>query len=301
MGPDFKIDFIGIGTPKSATSWIFRCLCEHPQICGSSVKEVGFFYRDRYYNKGISFYKVFFNNCDADKIIGEFTPQYLASREVPGRIKQCFPDIKLIVCLRDPIDRAYSHYWFSRYKNRLRSSLYDSFGEAIRKHPSLLNHGFYYHHLTHWLKYFPRDNIKILIYEDISRNPLVFIQGIYEFLRVRGDFEPTTSHERLNAADSLYEKKDKIPLIRPTLLYVREFLRHTPLDKATHDLNNKLGLQEGITNFLIKNVVVKNNVVPQKPPIKPEDKIFLKKIYAEDVAKLKVFLSRELSSWNNFN
>ena len=55
---NFKVDFIGIGAPRCGTTWIAKCLSEHPQICLSSVKETDFF--GKYYRKGLSYYKSFF-------------------------------------------------------------------------------------------------------------------------------------------------------------------------------------------------------------------------------------------------
>src|SRR6056297_562433 len=107
---EFNIDFIGIGAQKAGTSSIFHFLKEHPEICTSSKKEIHFFDKEYNYLKGIKFYRKFFNNCSSKNIKGEFTPRYIYHPKVAQRIKKYFPDVKLIVSLRNPIERAISHY-----------------------------------------------------------------------------------------------------------------------------------------------------------------------------------------------
>ena len=77
-------DFIGIGTPKAATTWLFQCLAEHPEICMSKTKEVNYFNDDRLYALGPSWYAQQFSHRTNERICGEFTPTYLSSPEVPN-------------------------------------------------------------------------------------------------------------------------------------------------------------------------------------------------------------------------
>ena len=121
---DFNIDFIGIGTSKAGTTWVSEMLDAHPGICMSEPKEVNYFneqnnysinIKNYNYGKGFNWYKKHFLHWRTGQIIGEFTPKYLADLKAPLRIKNAFPDVKLIVCLRDPVDRAFSQYNFIKY------------------------------------------------------------------------------------------------------------------------------------------------------------------------------------------
>ncbi len=114
---DFKIDFIGIGTGRSASTWIYECLREHSQICMSQPKETRFFNRN--YEKGLKWYYKRFQNCSSFSIKGEYSPGYLVSLETPLLIKKHFPDAKLILCLRNPTERAYSHYFLSKIRRKI--------------------------------------------------------------------------------------------------------------------------------------------------------------------------------------
>ena len=107
-----ELNFMCIGAVKSATTSLFQILKQHPLISVSSFKEPHFFDNSDNYKKGKEWYlKNYFSNIDSSQVIGEFTPTYLSSNLSPKRISETFgTNIKLIVILRNPIDRAYSHY-----------------------------------------------------------------------------------------------------------------------------------------------------------------------------------------------
>lgn len=91
-----KPDFIGIGVMKAASTWIFRSLQEHPEICSCTKKEIRFFNTPYNYQKGINYYLSFFENCPDKKIKGEFTPFYILYPQVPLLIYKHFPDVKIM-------------------------------------------------------------------------------------------------------------------------------------------------------------------------------------------------------------
>jgi len=134
---DFKVDFIGIGAARRGTTWIYECLKEHPQICVSKIKEVRFFSDQRTYRKGMKYYQSFFNHCSGNKIKGEISPAYLWGKNgenVASLIKKHFPGVKIFAVLRDPAERAYSHYHYDMY----------------------IEQGLYYTKLKNILIYFPK-------------------------------------------------------------------------------------------------------------------------------------------------
>ena len=103
--------FIICGTQRGGTTTLYHYLKEHPQICMSEKKEVHYF--DLNYHKSLQWYESHFKDCQNKKVktIGEASPFYMYLREVPERIDETLPDVKLIFILRNPVDRAYSHYW----------------------------------------------------------------------------------------------------------------------------------------------------------------------------------------------
>lgn len=100
-------NFLGVGASKSATSWVHTCMEEHPEIFVPSEKEIHFFNYN--YEKGFDWYESFFHEGIGKKAIGEISG-YLITPGVPQRIYDYNPDMRLLFFLRNPIDRAYSHY-----------------------------------------------------------------------------------------------------------------------------------------------------------------------------------------------
>ncbi len=104
-----KPDFIIIGAMKAATSAIYEYLMQHPSVTHRLPKELHFFTLN--YDKGLDWYLSQFessqgNNGNRDLLIGEASPSYLTSKETPKLIYQLFPDVKIIISLRNPTDRA---------------------------------------------------------------------------------------------------------------------------------------------------------------------------------------------------
>ena len=126
---------------KSASSWINNCLWEHPEITPALTKELHFFDDDSNYKKGVEYYLTFFNPAEGT-ITGEITPSYLYDTKVPSRIYSNFPNVKLVVCLRNPADRAWSEYRYA-VETSGRLSIYGSFLDAISNDSSLIDHGRY--------------------------------------------------------------------------------------------------------------------------------------------------------------
>jgi len=225
-GPDFII----IGVQKGGTSSLFFYLSQHPQINVSKVKEIHFF--DYNFSKGINWYK---NQFPTKKIFkkeltGEASPYYIFHPLVPERIYNSFPNVKLIVMLRNPIDRAYSH--FNMQKKRKIES-YSSFNEAINMESvrisgefekircnqnyysynhqkfSYLERSKYYQQLIIWFKIFPPKQFLFIKSEDFFSNPYLTLTDVYQFLGVRNiyptSFEICNSNKYDPISDNLRE------------------------------------------------------------------------------------------------
>ncbi|MBK8163344.1 MAG: sulfotransferase domain-containing protein [Gammaproteobacteria bacterium] len=190
-------DFIGIGAQKSGTSWIYACLHVHPQVC-IPRKEIHFFSRERNWSKGYDWYAGNFDGCHAGQVIGEFSTSYLADEYTPARIHNKFPDVKLVVSLRNPIDRAYSNY-INDIKTGIVSSSTD-FLDALDSHPEYMNQGQYARQVNRYLDYFKPAQLLILIYEDSLIDPGDYIKKIYRFLNIDHEFIPEFIRTKINPA-----------------------------------------------------------------------------------------------------
>jgi len=101
-------NFIIIGPPKCASTSLHFYLGQHPQVFTAKVKETRFF--SLHYSKGMEYYAKNFEDAGNAKAIGEATPSYSFLPFVADRIKTHFPDIKLVLCFRNPLDRAFSSW-----------------------------------------------------------------------------------------------------------------------------------------------------------------------------------------------
>ena len=195
MKPTFCI----IGVMKAITSGIHNQLSKHPSICTAIKGELHFFSRDENYNKGIDWYeKQFYCNEKKDiKHVGEKTPSYIFLEKAMIRIKKHYPDIKLIVVLREPISRAYSNYnhiqqvsanhRLGKYKN-LSLSEYIKHdlkkGDSYQHELSIIQRGYYINQINFLYKHFPKKNVKIIIGEHYSKNSLQELNNICKFLNI---------------------------------------------------------------------------------------------------------------------
>ena len=105
-------DFLGIGAQKAGTTYLYSLLSEHPQVFLSSPKELHFF--SLHYQKGLAWYQDQFKFAATDKCCGEITPYYMFHPLASKRIRKHLPNVKLIVLLRDPVERALSQFFHSR-------------------------------------------------------------------------------------------------------------------------------------------------------------------------------------------
>lgn len=194
--------FIGLGAQKSASAWLSHCLREHPEIYIDKKKEMHFFDTDANYRKGIQYYKSLFSN-KYNLLDGEITPAYFYEKEVAARIHKHFPNVKLIVCLRNPADRAWSHYNYG-VKVHARISVYSSFSEAFKSDRSLADNGRYGEQLQRYLELFDEKQIKIIFHEDIRNNPVETIKDVYRFIGVTNtNYTPIAANQRVHNTQSI--------------------------------------------------------------------------------------------------
>ena len=208
--------FMVIGAQRCGTTSLYSYLVQHPLILPSFKKEVHFF--DHNYHRGTLWYKAFFPSIfqliikqkenglasHRSMLTGEATPYYFFHPLAPKRIARILPNVKLIVLLRNPIDRAFSHY---NHEVRMGTETL-SFEEAIKheksrlqgerekiltkanyrsyayQHFSYLNRGIYISQVLYWLNFFPIDQLHVVCSEDFFEYPESVLKDITKFLGV---------------------------------------------------------------------------------------------------------------------
>jgi hypothetical protein len=192
-------NFIGIGAARAGSTWIFRNLKSHPQVFVCRCKETQFFSHE--YAKGLEHYEAHFEDAGDARAIGEVSPVYLhEARTVAPRIHRHLPSVKLIACLRNPVDRLYSKYWNARGRYAHRKDL--PFERKLEEQPDLLREGRYAEHLRTYLDWFPREQLLVLLYDDLVADPARFFGSICRFLEIDEHYDPALAQHRINAAVS---------------------------------------------------------------------------------------------------
>lgn len=197
-------DFLIIGAQKAGTTALYSYLRRHPGITGPSWKEVSFF--DRHYTRGEGWYRGHFPNALrtwlAKPIVGEASPSYLFHPLAPARVAALLLDVRLIALLRDPVDRALSHYHHEVALGREPLSFEDALereeertrGEVDRMvgDPAYFSHawwdftylarGRYAEQLERWLAVFPPEQLLVLASDELAERPGPTYARVLEFL-----------------------------------------------------------------------------------------------------------------------
>jgi len=195
-----------IGTQKGGTTSLFTYLTQHPDVLPPLTKEVHYF--DFNYSRGTEWYRGRFpyaHRLRRGSLTLDASPYYLVHPLVPQRVAQLLPQVKLVALLRNPVDRAHSHYQHEVRDGR--ESL--SFAEAIDKEPERLageeerlrndpgyysfNHhrysytrrGLYVEQLRRWTEHFPRSQLLVLPSEWLFRDPVAATSAVHDFLELR--------------------------------------------------------------------------------------------------------------------
>lgn len=189
--------FIGIGAQKCASTWIYDILRDHPQVRLSECKELDFF--SYHYDRGYQWYERQFAGPDDADVVGEVSPSYFHEPAVPQRLKTYLPQAKVVVSLRDPVERALSHH---RHAVRVGDIVGDdlSFESALASNPMYLEQGCYATHLKRWFDNYPKEQILILLYEDIANDPVETAHRIYRFLGVNSEHRSASLDKRSNVS-----------------------------------------------------------------------------------------------------
>lgn len=257
--------FFLAGCQKSASTWIYHCMLEHPDVFVPE-KDALHFFTINYY-KGLEWYIEQYNNVKNEKAIVDPTPSYLRDIMAPKRIYKYNPEAKFIISLRNPTERAFSHYWHEKKKNKINFE----FDEAIN-YSGIGNYdiysdwiltGFYYEWIQLFMQYFPKDNFLFLLFDDLKRDPMAYIKEIYSFLEVEREFEPKSSTIIINKASNRLESNSFQNRLK---LYFRKKLK----------INTLSEYDKGIDETLKKQII---------------------KIFIPEIEKLEKFLNRDLDTW----
>jgi hypothetical protein len=304
-------NFLIIGAARSGTTALWEYLNEHPQVYLCTPKHTRFFAsegkipdfagpkppglgarstnRAPYAIINIEDYRALFDGVTSETAIGEASHSYLYTPGTPERIRNYVPDARLIAVLRDPVERAYSHFSFMVQNGREPAS---DFMQAIEEEEAgkrddwwptfqYLRVGFYYAQLRRYFDLFEPGQIKIYLQEDLRFDTLGVVQDAFRFLEVDDTYAPNVAKSH-NASGIPKNAALEALMGRPN--FVKRILRTYLPEEQRALISNK------VAKIRARNLA--------KPPrLQRESREALVERYREDILGLQGLIQRDLSAW----
>jgi hypothetical protein len=294
-------DFLIIGAAKSGTTSLYRYLASHPEIYMSPEKEPRYFgYPDtrpecrgpfaEHHNRRIVWqldgYRRLFAARRDEKAAGEASSMYLHAPQCAAAIQKVIPDVRMLAILRQPVDRAYSHFCDMR---RLGREPCRDFGAALaaeeERHRrrwvffNYRNAGLYGAQLERFYALFPKEQLLVFLHDDLAANPYSVLGKICRFLGVDDRF-PFDTSERHNVTQRM-----------PRSDIVNRMLNRENMAKSAV----RLLVPRALRSHVFATLYGWNSV--PKPPYPQDIRRQLRDFYREDILKLEKLIDRDLSAW----
>jgi Sulfotransferase domain len=273
-------NFIIVGAMRSGTTTLFTYLSRHPDVFMPPQKELHYF--DVHYGEGIGWYERWFDVGHDVCARGEASQTYMYDPASVERISLDLPSARLIAILRDPVDRAYSHYWMNRSRGREDLSFEEALvAESTRiGRPdgldkfvySYADRGRYVVQLERLSVTYPRDRLLVLLFDDLVADPDGTAATLYRFLEV-DPFQPLHADRRANAQQAFRS------------LRARRWAQHLK--------------RRGGAGVAASRMIGRLNRRPfSYPPMDAHVRAELMARFASDNEALAVWLGRDLSGWS---
>ncbi len=203
------MDFLVIGAQKCATSWLYYCLRDHPALhLPLNKREVEYLGGDLHRRHGTSWYFDLVAGAGDGQLRGDVSVQYQYDERSAEVVRGILPDVRLLVSLRHPVDRAVSAAQWSSRKGRLPHGIDTVIGGALdalvadprddeqAKLAEVVERGYYDSQLARYVDRFPPEHIMVLLYDEIAQDAAATLARVYRFLGVDPDFRPASLERR---------------------------------------------------------------------------------------------------------
>lgn len=274
-------DFIILGAAKAGTTSLAAWLADHPQVFVSRQKELHFFSRDERYAAGLTAYAANFAEATADQRTGEATPSYLFNAAAADRMVEAIPGATLFALLRDPVDRAYSQYWYNRtrgvenreFAQAVDDELADPDLERTPANLAYLTVGRYLPQLERYASLFSRDQLHVMLFEDLRRDPKKVFAEACAALGVDPEIVPASVGAVFNPSHTIRSQK-----LRQQMMRYRAW--------------------ERLPRRLVRRIDSWNRAPMEYPALDPAMRRRLDDVLADDNAQLAAWLGRDLAEWH---
>jgi hypothetical protein len=245
-------------------------------------------YYDIKYYKGIEWYEKFYDDAEDGDLLFDPTMTYIRSPWAPRRIARDNPEAKIILCLRNPIDRAFSHYWHEKKKGAIDFE----FEEVLQNYDlysSWLEPGFYAEHIERYLRYFDREQLLCLRFRTLKTDPKAFLTRILRFAEVDEEFEPSWLNRKSNEAGGRRTPVNRV------WRRVKKAIVQSPLEQMARDLHLGRAAQSveqlpGIGSLLRDRSEYEEGV---SPALRAE----LLEVCDPEIQRLEQLLDLDLDAW----
>jgi hypothetical protein len=295
-------NFFIVGAQKAGTTSLYFYLKEIPGVYMSPLKEPFYFATHAVSNSASDLirdkkeYLRLFEKASGYVAIGEATPIYLWDPDAPKLIHETIPHARIIMILRDPIERAYSNYlMYVRYSG-IKSSFYDELmrdyeiqEKLYGKSQLYVELGMYYEQVKRYFDLFGREQVKVIIFEEFVQHPEQSINELLAFLGV--NYTVTAIKEQYNPYSIPRSPLSRLIFAFFRWLRVRNIKFYKILMLLPDSIVESLPVPAGNSSNFATKVLFKRI---QKPKIEPEAFKFLQEIFYDDVLKLQSLLGRSL-------
>lgn len=288
------IDFLIIGAQKAGTTTLHDLLAEHSDIF-MPAKDIQFFVDAGDYSVYPKDFPLYYRDVRPGQTVGGSQVQLLFSPESVDQVFNFSPRVKLVAVLRNPIDRAYSAYWFQHRKAWEDSGTFES---ALAREPerakgkyreraelTYLAHGHYAEQIQRWRSRFPREQMWIGLFEDLKDDPQAFLAGLLSWLGVSPKVANSARKRSNTAARPRFAKLQRLLTRPPTAI--------RGLYKKAFPLTLQLKLQE----VLVKPLVSWNEIPTPNPPMSPQTREALHTYFTPHNERLSEIIGRDLTHW----
>jgi Sulfotransferase family len=295
-------NFFIVGAQKAATTSLYHYLKEIPGVYMSPLKEPFYFASNAVQNSAIDVirdkkeYLRLFEKAKGYIAAGEATPVYLWDPDAPKLIHQAVPHARIIMILRDPIERAYSNYLMLVKYSGLKSSFYDELMRDYKSQEKLYGRsqfyvelGMYYEQVKRYFDIFGREQVKVIIFEEFVQHPEQTVNEVLAFLGV--NYTVTAIREQHNPYSVPRSPLSRLIFAFFRWLRARNIKFYKIQTLLPDSIVKSLPLPAGNSSAFAAKVLFKRI---QKPKIDPKAVKFLQEIYRDDVLRLESLLGRSL-------
>lgn len=275
-----KLDFLAVGPQRTASTWLDACLRAHPDLClPHGIKET--FYWDQRRDLPESWYWSHFSEAQAGQKIGEVGATYFNAPDLPETLRAMNPDCRVIVTLRNPVERVIS---LKRHLKRVGKLTTDGWDEARSRYPEEFGPEFYRENLQRWSAAFPSEKLLVLLTDDIRDDP----QGTIERLTKALDVPMHTFRDASEQINVGAEAKNQMlnRVVYGMSRIMRRYRLHGVIEAAKRMGGRKLLAAEAPKDAA--------------PTINPEV-ADLAALYEGDIAFVESMLGRDLSAWRGLS